>query len=120
MAINQINRTPSAMCAGPPGIRKMCGPFPLISIPPYPDTRELSLSREEKASCCRVIEEMMEEGVPVFNLKSAFPYLIDGSFPTPCRQCVVMENGTLSTCGRCISVPDLSASAAISLWQNTP
>ena len=43
----------------------------------------------------------MEEGVPVFNLKSAFPYLIDGSFPTPCRQCVVMENGTLSTCGRC-------------------
>ena len=24
-----------------------------------------------------------------------------------CRQCVVMENGTLSTCGRCISVPDL-------------
>ena len=29
-------RTPSAMCAGPPGIRKMCGPFPLISIPPIP------------------------------------------------------------------------------------
>lgn len=51
---------------------------------------------DEKASCCRVIEEMMEESVPVFNLKSAFPYLIDGSFPTPCRQCVVMENGTLS------------------------
>ena len=29
-------RTPSAMCAGPPGIRKTCGPFPLISILPIP------------------------------------------------------------------------------------
>ena len=27
-------RTPSAMCAGPPGIQRMCGPFPLISILP--------------------------------------------------------------------------------------
>jgi hypothetical protein len=50
---------------------------------------------------------MMREGVPVFNLKSAFPYLIDNRFPTPCRQCVVMENGKLSTCGRCIEVPGL-------------
>ena len=50
---------------------------------------------------------MMEEGAPVFNLKSAFPYLIDNSFPTPCHQCVVMENGELSTCGRCIHVPGL-------------
>ncbi len=29
----------------------------------------------------------------MFNLRSAFPYLIDGSFPTPCHQCVVIENG---------------------------
>ena len=74
---------------------------------PYPDTRELALSREEKAVCCRVIGEMMEEGVPVFNLKSAFPYLIDNSFPTPCHQCVVVENGKVSTCGRCIEVDGL-------------
>ncbi len=74
---------------------------------PYPDTRELALSREEKAKVCRVIEEMMNAGAPVFNLKSAFPYLIDNRFPTPCHQCVVMENGKLSTCGRCIEVPGL-------------
>lgn len=74
---------------------------------PYPDTKELALSREEKADCCAVIEQMMGEGAPVFNLKSAFPYLVDNSFPTPCHQCVVMENGKLSTCGRCIEVPGL-------------
>lgn len=74
---------------------------------PYPDTKELALSREEKAACCREIERMMKEGAPVFNLKSAFPYLVRNDFPTPCHQCVVMENGRLSTCGRCIDVPGL-------------
>ena len=39
-----------------------------------------------------------------FNLKSAFPYIIDNSFPTPCHQCVVIENWKISTCGRCIDV----------------
>lgn len=74
---------------------------------PYPDTKDLALSREQKAVCCEMITQMMEEGAPVFNLKSAFPYLIDNRFPTPCYQCVVMENGKLSTCGRCIEVPGL-------------
>ena len=74
---------------------------------PYPDTRELALTRDEKAECCEVIKEMMKEGAPVFNLKSAFPYLIENSFPVPCHQCVVMENGKISVCGRCIDVPGL-------------
>ena len=74
---------------------------------PYPDTKELGLSREEKKACCNEIERAMKRGAPVFNLKSAFPYLIDNTFPTPCRQCVVIENGKISTCGRCIDVPGL-------------
>ena len=74
---------------------------------PYPDTEELALSKEEKAECCRTITRMMKERAPVFNLKSAFPYIIENRFPTPCRQCVVMENGNLSVCGRCIDVPGL-------------
>ena len=74
---------------------------------PYPDTKELALSREEKSRCCAVITQMMKKGAPVFNLKSSFPYLINNTFPTPCHQCVVMENGKLSVCGRCIDVPGL-------------
>lgn len=74
---------------------------------PYPDTRELALSKEEKKECCRVITEMMKEGAPVFNLKSAFPYLVENKFPVPCHQCVVVEDGRVSVCGRCIDVPGL-------------
>lgn len=74
---------------------------------PYPDTVELALSPEEKASCCDTIARMMREKAPVFNLKSAFPYLIRNTFPTPCHQCVVIENGKINTCGRCIEMPGL-------------
>lgn len=107
MAVNQINKD---------AIRDVCYTardtrnIRAVSFnfhTPYPDTRQLALSKEEKAKCCSVIEQMMKEKVPVFNLKSAFPYLINNSFPTPCHQCVVIENGKISTCGRCIDVPGL-------------
>ena len=107
MAINQINKD---------AVRNVCETardtrnIRAVSFnlhTPYPDTRELALCKEEKAACCGVIESMMKEGAPVFNLRSAFPYLINNSFPTPCYQCVVIENGKISTCGRCIDVPGL-------------
>lgn len=107
MAINQINKG---------AIREVCltardtKNVRAVSFnfhTPYPGTRNLALSREDKAACCREIQQMMREGVPVFNLKSAFPYLIDNRFPTPCRQCVVVENGKVSVCGRCIEVEGL-------------
>lgn len=107
MAINQINkdsvRDVCLAARDTPHVKAVSFNFHT----PYPDTKELALSKEEKAQCCRTIAQMMEEGAPVFNLKSAFPHLIDNSFPTPCHQCVVMENGELSTCGRCIHVPGL-------------
>ena len=107
MAVNQINKN---------AIRDVCltardtKNVRAVSFnfhTPYPDTRELALSKEEKVACCNEIEKMMKAGVPVFNLKSAFPYLINNSFLTPCHQCVVIENGKLSTCGRCIDIPGL-------------
>ena len=107
MAINQINkdsvRDVCLAARDTPHVKAVSFNFHT----PYPDTKELALSKEEKTQCCHTIAQMMKEGAPVFNLKSAFPYLIDNSFPTPCHQCVVMENGELSTCGRCIHVPDL-------------
>ena len=104
MAINQINKD---------AVREVCltardtKNVRAVSFnfhTPYPDTRELALTKEDKKICCDTISEMMKQGAPVFNLKSAFPYLINNSFPTPCHQCVVMENGKISTCGRCIDV----------------
>ena len=74
---------------------------------PYHGTEELALTKAEKKECCDTIARMMDEGAPVFNLKSAFPYLINNTFPTPCRQCLVIENGTVSVCGRCIDVEGL-------------
>lgn len=74
---------------------------------PYPDTAFLELTKEEKRQCCDAIIEMKRQGAPVFNLQSAFPYIINNSFPTPCHQCIVMENGKISTCGRCIHIPGL-------------
>lgn len=107
MAVNQINqgaiRDVCLTARHMPHVRAVSFNFHT----PYPDTKELALSREEKAACCETITQMMREGAPVFNLKSAFPYLIDNKFPTPCHQCVVIENGKVSTCGRCIEVPGL-------------
>ncbi len=74
---------------------------------PYPDTAELELTKDDKVQCCKVIKSMIKQKMPVFNLKSVFPYIINNSFPTPCYQCVVMENGKLSVCGRCIDVEGL-------------
>ncbi len=74
---------------------------------PYPGTEGLSLSVDEKEKCCEDIKELMKQKVPVFNLRSAFPYLIHNSFPTPCEQCVVVEKGKIFCCGRCIEVQGL-------------
>ena len=107
MAVNQINkeciRNVCTTARDTKNVRAVSFNFHT----PYPDTKELALSRKEKARCCDTIKQMMKEGAPVFNLKSAFPYIIENSFPTPCHQCVVMENGKVFVCGRCIDVPGL-------------
>ena len=107
MAINRINkdavREVALLARDTRNVRAVSYNFHT----PYPDTRALALTRREKAECCRTIAEVMREGAPVFNLKSAFPHLIRGDFPTPCHQCVVIEDGKISTCGRCIEVPGL-------------
>lgn len=107
MAINQINKDAVAHVCRTARETKNVRAVSFNFHTPYPDTRELALTREDKAACCETISRMMDEGCPVFNLRSAFPYLIDNRFPTPCHQCVVIEDGRISTCGRCIDVPGL-------------
>ena len=107
MAINQINKASvdhvCRLARDTKNVRAVSFNFHT----PYPDTKELALTKEDKTECCNTIIKMMKEKCPVFNLKSAFPYLIENSFPTPCHQCLVIENGKLSTCGRCIEIPQL-------------
>lgn len=107
MAINQINKK---------DIRKTCTlakeikNIKAVSFnfhTPYPGTEYLSLTKEDKKECCDEIEALMKEGYPIFNLKSAFPYIINNDFKVPCYQCVVMEEGRESICGRCIDIPGL-------------
>ncbi len=109
MAINQINKDAVKDVCLKARDTKNVRAVSFNFHTPYPDTRELALSKEEKAACCKVISQMLKEGAPVFNLKSAFPYLIENKFPTPCHQCVVIENGKVSVCGRCIDIPGLCA-----------
>ncbi len=107
MAINKINKDKVADVCMTAKNTKNVRAVSFNFHTPYPDTAELALTKEEKAACCEVITKMMKAGAPVFNLKSAFPYLINNNFPTPCHQCVVIEDGKVSTCGRCIDVPGL-------------
>lgn len=107
MAVNQINKDDiEEVCKTAESTRNICA----VSFnfhTPYPGTEDLKLSRDDKRECCSRIEKMMELGYPVLNVRSAFPYIADNTFPTPCRQCVIMENNQQWTCGRCIDIEGL-------------
>lgn len=107
MAINQINKDAvQEVCL----IAKETKNVRAVSFnfhTPYPDTRNLLLSTDEKKAIAETISQMMDKGFPIFNLKTSLPYLVNNTFPTPCYQCLVIENGKISVCGRCIDVPGL-------------
>lgn len=107
MAINKLNQTDienvCRVAKDESNIRAVSFNFHT----PYPGTESLSLTVSEREACCNQIKKLMEQGMPIFNLKSAFPYIIHNQFKTPCYQCVVMENGKQSICGRCIDIPGL-------------
>ncbi|MGL4738122.1 MAG: radical SAM protein [Cellulosilyticaceae bacterium] len=107
MAINQINKeaieSVAQVAKDLPTVRAVSFNFHT----PYVGTEALSLTQEEKVACCEEITHLMKRGYPIFNLKSAFPYIVSNKFKTPCYQCVVMEKGKQSICGRCIEEPGL-------------
>ncbi len=74
---------------------------------PYPGTEDLSLTRVQRQEVCDRIAVMIDQGYPVLNLRSAFPAIVANSYPTPCHQCVVVEDGRWWPCGRCVDVPGL-------------
>ena len=107
MAVNSVNKNDifkvGKIARSEPNIKAVSFNFHT----PYPDTKELSLTASEKRKCCEMISYMMKKKVPVFNLRSAFPYMISNTFPKPAYQSVVVENGRVWTCGRCIDIEGL-------------
>ena len=74
---------------------------------PYPGTEALSLTKEQKKERLDEIARLIKQKYPILNLKSSFSAIASNSFPTPCYQCVVMENGKRSICGRCVEIEGL-------------
>jgi MoaA/NifB/PqqE/SkfB family radical SAM enzyme len=74
---------------------------------PYSGTEYLSLTKVQKEKCLGEIAELIKQKYPIFNLRSAFPAIASNSFQTPCFQCVVMENGKQTICGRCVEIDKL-------------
>lgn len=107
MAINQINKNEVEKVCRIANEKKNVRAVSFNFHTPYPDTLSLALSLEDKQNIANVISKMIDEKMPIFNLKSALPYIVNNNFKTPCHQCVVMENGELSVCGRCVHVDGL-------------
>ena len=61
----------------------------------------------QRRDACDRIARLIRAGYPVLNLASALPRIADLTAPTPCHQCVIVEDGQQWTCGRCIEVPGL-------------
>lgn len=74
---------------------------------PYPGTQWLTLTREQRRTCARRIAELIDAGYPILNLAAALPDIAENTFPTPCRQCVIVEDGQQWVCGRCSETPGL-------------
>ena len=74
---------------------------------PFPGTESLSLSREERVAAIEGIRSLMREQYPIFNLETGLDHWLRGDWSRPCHQCVVVENGHVFPCGRCVEVPGL-------------
>ncbi len=107
MAINKLNQNTIRQVCDTAREKRAVRAVSFNFHTPYPETAALALDESEKQACCDEISGLMEEGYPVFNLRSAFTAIVRNRFPTPCYQCVVMENGERSVCGRCVHVPGL-------------
>jgi len=107
MAINQINKSDIEEVCQTAKNTKNVKAVSFNFHTPYPGTEHLKLTPEEKQNCCERIEQLTKEGFPVLNLISAFPYIINNTFKTPCYQCVLIENGKQWICGRCIETEGL-------------
>lgn len=74
---------------------------------PYPGTEHLVLSPEQRIEATDAVRALIQNGYPVFNLESGLDKWLKGTWKRPCTQCIVIEEGVVSTCGRCVDHPGL-------------
>jgi Fe-coproporphyrin III synthase len=107
MAVNRINvddiEHVAALACDLPHVRAVS--YNLHT--PYPGTEHLTLTMPQRHDACDRIARLIRAGYPVLNLASALPRIADLTAPTPCHQCVIVEDGQQWTCGRCIEIEGL-------------
>lgn len=74
---------------------------------PYPGTEHLALTPQERHEVCAALADLIGRGYPILNLASTLPAVEHNDWPTPCHQCVIVEDGEQWVCGRCVEVPGL-------------
>ncbi len=74
---------------------------------PYRVKDELCLTEDMRIKTVEDIKELIDDGYPVFNLKSTLNSFLKNSWKRPCSQCIVSEDGKRYTCGRCSVIPGL-------------
>lgn len=74
---------------------------------PYRLTESLCLSESDRIGAIKRIRRLIDEGYPVFNLRSVLDRFEANDWARPCPQCVVSEGGKVSICGRCSEIPGL-------------
>ena len=74
---------------------------------PYPGTEHLTLTMRAASRGLRPDRPADPRGLPGAQPGHALPRIADLTAPTPCHQCVIVEDGQQWTCGRCIEVEGL-------------
>lgn len=74
---------------------------------PYAGTEALGLDPGQRLQAAQAVRRLIREGYPVFNLEAGLDAWLAGTWTRPCAHCLVIEEGAVSVCGRCIHVPGL-------------
>lgn len=107
MAINRLNISEVL------GLTKYAKQHPKINgisfnfHTPYRVKDELCLIEEERIKTVKDIKGLIDDGYPVFNLKSTLNSFLKNTWKRPCSQCIVSEDGKRYICGRCSVIPGL-------------
>ncbi len=74
---------------------------------PYAGTEQLALDAAGRLRAVETIRALIHEGYPIFNLEIALDRWLRNDWRRPCAQCLVVEDGQVSTCGRCVHLDGL-------------